>query len=480
MRIQQYKRIIQILETLSEAQAAGLYANCQESALGIGQYIEENVGTETCTVSELETYCELLYRVSIGEEDINVLNAGLDVVKASLMSEFYPRLEIAFISNNASMADSMESIYLAAKADEECDPYFISVPFHERNSNGTLGKMNYEGAEHNKAIEITNYSEYDMATRRPDIIFTNNPYDDSNFVTCVQPDYFTYSLKKHTEMLCFVPYFVPHISDGAYMAHGVRPLRFDFIAATSEDDYQFYRSAGIKSDVAVLGCAKLDRLFHAMQERPDIPGSWQSKIPEIRQKKTLALVSSLGVFANQSELYLQRLEEYISTIEMRNDIALIFRPHPLMEKTINAMFDLEVSTRYNTLLSRIEQGSFGVVDREVDFIPTIIYCDAFAGEMYSSLARMYALTGKPIFEMVLDRPQKNNIIRGGELKYSYTETEEFSLAVFLDRFVSGDIPPYDRKQEKYNRSLYANADGTAGKKIYEYVKRKAYDLGGIV
>lgn len=42
------------------------------------------------------------------------------------------------------MSDSLESIYLAAKADPHCDAYFIPIPYFDRNQDGSLGKIHYE------------------------------------------------------------------------------------------------------------------------------------------------------------------------------------------------------------------------------------------------------------------------------------------------------------------------------------------------
>ena len=479
MRQSQYTRVLSLIKTLYEAQTVGLYADCQEGAMQIGHCIEENAGEETRTVADLEAYCELLYTVSIGETEPDTLLTQLKKVEDTFRDEFVPKIEMAFISYNASMADSMESIYLAANADENCDAYFIPVPCYGRNADGSLANMKYERSNRDyDGIETTSYLSYNLDTHHPDIIFTNNPYDNGNRVTCVHPNYFTNELKKHTEMLCYVPYFLPLETDGTRLAQIISSKSFDFVAAVSESDRQIYLSAGTQAEVVALGSAKIDKLFQQMQVTSDIPGTWQNSIPNIRQKKNLALVSSLGDFLKQSELYLDRLEEYVSTVERRHDIALIFRPHPLMAATIDSMCGPAIRARYDSLLERIDNGTFGMVDHEASFYPLIHHADLFAGELYSTLARMYALTGKPILETSVHRPDHSSALRGGYLRYNYLETQAFSLKTFLDMFVSGEILPYDAEQAEYARSMYANCDGTAGRQIYEYVKAKALHTGG--
>jgi len=86
------------------------------------------------------------------------------------------RIEIAFLSCKASMSDSIELIYLAAKADPDCDAYWIPVPYFDRNPDGSHGDVHYEGAGfYGKNIECTNWRKYDIEAWHPDVIFTFNP-----------------------------------------------------------------------------------------------------------------------------------------------------------------------------------------------------------------------------------------------------------------------------------------------------------------
>ena len=73
MRRAQQRKILDLVETLSRAQALGLYGDCQECALQIGAYIEELEGEGTKTVALLEDYYELLYSVSVGKGSENSL-----------------------------------------------------------------------------------------------------------------------------------------------------------------------------------------------------------------------------------------------------------------------------------------------------------------------------------------------------------------------------------------------------------------------
>lgn len=66
------------------------------------------------------------------------------------------------------------------------------------------------------------------------------------------------------------------------------------------------------------------------------------------------------------------------------------------------------------------------------------------------------------------------IERPGSVPFTpHCDTELYGLDHFLNELVSGELPAVDIKKRDYFRSLHANADGSAGKKIYEYLKRLA-------
>lgn len=89
------------------------------------------------------------------------------------------------------MWDSLESVYLAAKEDESCDAYCVPILYFDRNADGTLGEMHYEGNDYPANIEITDWETYDFEAKRPDVVYIHNPYDEANRVTCVHPRFFS-------------------------------------------------------------------------------------------------------------------------------------------------------------------------------------------------------------------------------------------------------------------------------------------------
>ncbi|MDR1320511.1 MAG: hypothetical protein LBK56_03655, partial [Gracilibacteraceae bacterium] len=210
MRKQQQWQILDLLQTIEEAQAAGLYADCQDGALGIIRYVESLEGEGTRTAELLAEYYELLFRADGGEIGAEVLREHLRAIGAGVRSELRPnKIEAVFLSYNASMADCLESVYLAAKADPACEAVWLPIPYFERNNDGSLGAARYEGAEsYGVSFACADWRGYDMKTRRPDAIFSFAPYDADNYVTAVHPDFYFERLRGLTDCLAYIPYFV--------------------------------------------------------------------------------------------------------------------------------------------------------------------------------------------------------------------------------------------------------------------------------
>lgn len=102
----------------------------------------------------------------------------------------------------------MESVWKAADEDPDCDAYVVPIPYYDRNPDHSLGEFHYEGGDFPDYVPIIHYEAYDFEKRRPDVVYIHNPYDDTNYVTSVDPRVYSNELKKYTDKLVYIPYFV--------------------------------------------------------------------------------------------------------------------------------------------------------------------------------------------------------------------------------------------------------------------------------
>ena len=185
-----------------------LLGQCQEAAVQLGTLIEETEGEDFTTVKMLEEYCELAFRLHVSStqnisSDTGIiyeqLHRQLVQIQKSIQTDIKDRLEVVFLPYEVSMWDSLESVWMAAKADGNCDAYVIPIPYLDSE------KIYYKGDLYPDYVPITKYEEYDFSIRRPDMIFIHNPYDDHNYVTSVHPFFYSSNLKQYTDILVYIP-----------------------------------------------------------------------------------------------------------------------------------------------------------------------------------------------------------------------------------------------------------------------------------
>ena len=218
--------------------ARDLLEQCQEGAIRLGELIEAKEGEHFVTIPLLEAYCEVVYQIHEeigtdapvnGHSVYKKLKKALIRISNSVRNDIKARPEIVFLPYKASMWDSLESIWMAADADPECDAYVVPIPYYEKNPDGSLGKLHYEGGSMPEYVSVVHYDSYSLEDRHPDVVYIHNPYDAGNYVTSVDPRYYSHELKKYTEKLVYVPYYSTSGGMSEGQAHCLAYMNVDYI-----------------------------------------------------------------------------------------------------------------------------------------------------------------------------------------------------------------------------------------------------------
>ena len=93
-------------------------------------------------------------------EAVEKLKEQIILLDNELFNEAEVKLEIVFMPYKASMWDSLESIWLAAKADPSCECYVVPIPYYDRNPDHSFSNYHYEGDKFPSEVPITHYKEY--------------------------------------------------------------------------------------------------------------------------------------------------------------------------------------------------------------------------------------------------------------------------------------------------------------------------------
>ena len=397
-------------------------ADCQEVAIQIGEVIERIEGTGTQTVTYLEQYCENVYQISVRVQEIPVQEA-YESLESSLMRaendvKHMPiKLEAVFLPYKASMWDSLESVWKAADEDSNCDAYVIPIPYYDKNPDGSFKEMHYEGDQYPEYVPVTNYEEYDFESRKPDMIYIHNPYDEANYVTSVHPFFYAKNLKKFTEKLVYIPYFIlGEISpDNEQAVKNIEHFctlpgvfHADRVIVQSEDMRRIYihvlsETFGEKSrpvweqKILGLGSPKIDKVFNMKKEDLEMPEDWLKIIrkPDGSHKKIILYNTSVNAVLSNDEKMLAKMQDVFRLFkENKAEIALLWRPHPLLQTTISSMRP-QLRNEYQKIADEYKEEGWGIYDDTADVNRAVILSDAYYGDN-SSVVQLYQQTGKPV------------------------------------------------------------------------------------
>ena len=416
------------IETGQKDSALDLLSQCQDGAIQIGEMIESTEGEGFITVSYLEDYCESVYQIyeSVRQNQkqnpnkiFKHLRTSLTQVKNSVKNDIKVRKEAVFLPYKASMWDSLESVFKAADEDPDCDAYVIPIPYFDKNPDGSFREEHYEGDLYPKDIPITRYQDYDFENRQPDLIFIHNPYDECNYVTSVHPFFYSKNLKQFTEQLVYIPYFILDEIDpeNSSAVEGIKHfctvpavIYADKVIVQSEDMRKIYVNVmteyakGSKADrkyweakILGLGSPKVDKVLGTKKEELEIPEEWLKVIEKEdgSWKKVIFYNTSVTALLEHGEKMLVKMQDVFRVFrENVEEVALLWRPHPLIQATIESMRP-ELWEEYRELVKVYKEEGWGIYDDTADLDRAIALCDGYYGD-HSSVVKLCQEAGKMV------------------------------------------------------------------------------------
>jgi len=367
--------------------------------------------------------------------------------------------------------------------------------------------MHYEGADcYGDNIEVTDWREYDIKARRPDVIVTFSPYDAGNYVTSIHPNFYCERLREFTDLLIYIPYFVA-VGDvqehfctvaGCVFAHKV-VLQSDKIRDTYIRVFKRWyggRFGKPEDKFVALGSPKYDKIINTQRDDCQLPDVWRKLIGD---KKVVFYNTSVGAMLAGNEQYLKKLRYVLDTFHKRCDIVLWWRPHPLSEETFSSMRP-QLFPEYEQIIADYRHGGWGIYDDTPDLHRAIVMSDAYYGDA-SSIFALYDITGKPIMTQnvaaIQERCEEHVTLGEQQLekleplrKLSYLEkTKHYNTAMScifnesyiadLNSYLDHIVEDYDTDEAKALHDKQANPFkqvtaypyGTAGQVIYNFFRK---------
>ena len=421
-----HAQMTKFIEKKQSASALALLEQCQQGAISVGTLIDSLEGDGTEAVRCLESYCEQVYGLYTDLQQgtpVNIWQVAKKLKKmitrceSAIRHQIPTRREVVFLPYKASMWDSLESVWKAAAEDPDCTALVIPIPYYDKNPDGSVREMHYEINEYPPDVPVISYDTYDFESRHPDMIFIHNPYDDGNYVTSVLPFFYAKNLKQYTDKLVYIPYFILGDIDPANEESVRRMEHFcltegvvnaDCVIVQSESMRQVYVDVLTKytsekerprweKKILGLGSPKVDRVCSLRSEDFELPEEWERLIvrEDGTRRKVIFYNTSVDTFLKKDEAMLVKIKENLRIFqENREEITLLWRPHPLMEATLTSMRP-ELYRKYREIVDGYRAAGFGIYDDSANMERAIAVSDAYYGD-WSSIVWLYKQTGKPI------------------------------------------------------------------------------------
>lgn len=385
--------------------AMGLLGQCQEGAIQLGSLIEATEGEGFATIPLLESYCDLVYEIYNELEQAAAggangsakaykkLRSALLRIESSIRNDIKVRLEAVFFPYKASMWDSLESVWRAADADPDCDAYVVPIPYYDRNGDGSFGAYHYEGNDFPADVPVVYYETYHLEDRRPDIAYIHNPYDQGNYVTTVDPRFYSGEIKKYVDKLVYIPYYTTTGGMAESQARCFGYYNADYIVIQSKKYRKFFAPELPDAKFLALGSPKFDRVIRMCNEPGPLPEAWRDRMAG---RKVYFYNTSINGLLADTPRFLKKMAYVFRCFQGREDACLLWRPHPLLESTLDSLRP-ELRPVYDKMKKFFIESGIGIYDDTPDITETVSHCDVYLGDSATSVTSLFGMAGKPLF-----------------------------------------------------------------------------------
>ncbi len=407
---------------------------CQEAAIAVGTQIEQEKIRYMDAISNLERYCEELFRVAslnqIQEEDIAILCDFIHVAKEHI-SRIRTTYHVVFMPYQPSMWDSLESVWEAFAKDDRWECEIVPIPYNVKNADKGIWEPRYEGEGFAQSLPITHYTEYSLKDKSPDVAFIHNSFDDHNLVTRVDKPYFTRNLKKHVHKLIYIPYYATTgwVEQSSYWLYD----SLDYVVMQSNYMKELHRGLPNYEKMVPLGTPKFDKVAKVCQEGGTVLDEWYH---QLHGKTVIMVNTTIQTILKFDNKVFEKLQHVFKYIASKEDVAVIWRPHPLLENTMQSMRP-HLLEPYHELVQYFVENRIGVLDQTSSIENTVAISHAYLGDGSSSVRNLFGIVGKPVFEF--NYLTKNNIAEEDKRKFRIANLCSNNNKHFCTSFLCGGL-----------------------------------------
>jgi hypothetical protein len=370
------------------------------------------------------------------------------------------RVKIAILYQLSESWVNVRSVFLYAKkrADVECK--IILLPFiHEQLDWSREREEMFLSTE---GVDYICWDDPDFDFNRSgfDAVIFTSPYDSSRPL-----EYHFHSLKEKVAITAYIPY-------GLEVGGGLQNIEYQYRQPTAaESTVTFVRSSSAKqmfrmycqhgdAHVVVTGHPRLDTfaLFQEFNVDSDL-------VAEIAGRKAVLWNAHFSFTNNSWSTFDIFAEDIFNEILSRPDFVLIFRPHPLLYKSL---INAGIFIAHEIDEFKRELRALGIiVDERADHRHAFSASCALLTDAGSFLLE-YLITGKPVLYLKNLDGLGLNEQGAAVVKLYHQATEQSHIVNFLDWLSLGEDEECKKRRSAIN-SFFYGLDGRCGQRVLDYI-----------
>ncbi len=231
------------------------------------------------------------------------------------------------------------------------------------------------------------------------------------------PCFYSNNLKQFTDKLVYVSYLIlgdidpeneEAVNGISHFCTTPGVINADKVIVQSENMKKAYvraltKAAGEASrkyweeKILGLGSPKTDKVMNTRKEDVAVPEEWKRIIekPDGSWRKVVFYNTSVSALLQNDEKMLAKIRDVLRVFhENRDEVTLLWRPHPLMEATIKAMRP-GLREEYEGIVDRYRSDGWGIYDDTADLDRAIALSDGYYGD-WSSVVELCKEKGIPV------------------------------------------------------------------------------------
>lgn len=193
----------------------------QQLAIDLGTLVEtvkgENNPHAINVVKSLEIFCDCIwqeYQAVSSDNSHTLIHTfkALEEVDIAVTNNIINIKEILFLPIGPKEWNGFKYAYKNALKEKNTEVWIVPLPLLKKDYFGNISMTEQEIEQavkkdlYPKDITLTDLRLYDLSLHCPDMVYIQNPYDETNPCLTVPPDFYAKKLQKYTNEIIFIPF----------------------------------------------------------------------------------------------------------------------------------------------------------------------------------------------------------------------------------------------------------------------------------